>query len=76
MIKNVFKGIWAFCSFLFVPQMGRNKRKHEMLKREVTNLISQERADGNLQELSAEYISKVLHADIDAVREVLREINA
>ena len=24
-LKSIAKGIWAFCSFVFVPQWGRNK---------------------------------------------------
>ena len=25
MIKEIVKGVWAFCSYLFVPQCGRSK---------------------------------------------------
>ena len=25
MIKEIVKGVWAFCSYLFVPRWGRNK---------------------------------------------------
>lgn len=25
MIKEIVKGVWAFCSYLFVPQWGRSK---------------------------------------------------
>ena len=24
-VKEMVKGVWAFCSYLFVPQWGRNK---------------------------------------------------
>ena len=23
-VKEIVKGVWAFCSYLFVPQWGRN----------------------------------------------------
>ena len=71
---SIFNKVWQFCSFLFVPQMGRQRRRREEMKRQITYLIGQERADGNLQELSAEYIGKVLHVDEKEVRELMREI--
>ena len=27
-VKAVLKGVWAFCSYLFVPQWGRNKEEN------------------------------------------------
>lgn len=26
-MKNILKAIWLFCSYVFVPQWGRNKQK-------------------------------------------------
>ena len=26
MIKEILKGVWMFCSYLFVPRWGRNRR--------------------------------------------------
>lgn len=44
------------------------------LKQIITYLIGKERAEGNQEELTPEYISKVLGVDVDEVREVLKEI--
>ena len=46
----------------------------EKLKQSITYLIGKERAEGNQEELTPEYISKVLGVDVDEVREVLKEI--
>lgn len=29
MIKEIVKGVWAFCSYLFVPQWGSKRCKKE-----------------------------------------------
>ena len=42
------------------------------LKQIITYLIGKERAEGNQEELTPEYISKVLGVDVDEVREVLK----
>ena len=47
---------------------------HEKLKQGITYLIGKERAEGNQEELTPEYISKVLGVDVDEVREVLKDI--
>ena len=44
----------------------------EKLKQSITYLIGKERAEGNQEELTSEYISKVLGVDVDEVREVLK----
>ena len=44
------------------------------LKQIITYLIGKERAEGNQEELTPEYISKVLGVDVDEVREVLKVI--
>ena len=46
----------------------------EKLKQSITYLIGKERAEGNQEELTPEYISKVLGVDVDEVREVLKDI--
>ena len=46
----------------------------EKLKQSITYLIGKERAEGNQEELTPEYISKVLGVDVDEVREVLKVI--
>ena len=30
MIKEIVKGLWQFCSYLFVPQWGRNQNKNNV----------------------------------------------
>lgn len=40
----------------------------------MTYLIGKELAEGNQERPTAEYISKVLHADVNDVREVLKEL--
>lgn len=31
-LKEVLKGVWLFCSYLFWPQWGRNKKNAVMLE--------------------------------------------
>ncbi|MDO5447962.1 MAG: hypothetical protein Q4F34_09310 [Prevotellaceae bacterium] len=68
------KAIWQFCSYLFVPQMGRERRRKEKLKQCITYLIGKERAEGNLEHLTPEYVSRVLNANIDEVEKCLKGI--
>jgi hypothetical protein len=32
MLKSILKGIWAFCSYVFVPQRGRHPKDDETTK--------------------------------------------
>lgn len=34
-IIALVKGVWAFCSFLFVPQWGRNRNAKKLLRQEI-----------------------------------------
>ena len=65
------KALWQFCTYLFVPQMGKQRRRMELLKKDITYLIGKERADGNLEPLTAECISRVLKVDVGDVRKVM-----
>ena len=65
----------AILWFPFRSSNGKAKTKMELLKKDVTYLIGKERAEGNQEELTAEYISRVLGADLNDVREALKEIN-
>lgn len=47
---------------------------HKSLKQSVTYLIGKERAEGNQEELTAEYISRVLGAEVLDVEKVMKEI--
>lgn len=73
-MKNL-KAFWQFCTYLFVPQMGKQRRKKELLKKEITYLIGKELAEGNQEGLTAERISRLLGADLNDVRVALKEIN-
>lgn len=71
MLRLRSAGLCKFCAFLFVPQMGRQRRKHEELKREITYLIGKERAEGNIEPLTAEYVSRVLNAPLEEVKKCM-----
>ena len=68
------KALWQFCVYLFIPQMGKQRHKMELLKKDITYLIGKERADGNLEPLTAEYISRVLKVDVGDVRKVMESL--
>ena len=63
--------IWQFCTYLFVPQMGKQRRKRELLKKDITYLIGKERAEGNVEPLTAEYISRVLKVPVEDVEKCM-----
>lgn len=68
------KAVWQFVSYLFWPQQGKQRRKMDLLKKDITFLIGKERADGNLEPLTAEYISRVLKVDVGDVRKVMESL--
>lgn len=68
------KTFWQFCTYLFIPQMGKQRRRMELLKKDIRYLIGKERAEGNLEALTAEYISRILGTDLNDVRVALKEI--
>ena len=68
------KAFWQFCSYLFVPQMGKQRRRMELLKKDITYLIGKERAEGNLEPLTAEYISRMLKVPVEEVEECMKEM--
>lgn len=68
------KSIWQFCSFLFIPQMGRERRKMEKLKQNITYLIGKEREEGNLETLSSQYISRVLNVPLETVEKCMKDM--
>lgn len=55
------KAVWQFVSYLFWPQQGKQRRKMELLKKDITYLIGKERAEGNLEPITPLYISRVLN---------------
>lgn len=46
----------------------------EELKKQVVYLIGEERMNGRIEELSAEYICKVLGAELKDVQKILEEL--
>ena len=36
------KALWQFCTYLFVPQVGKQRRRMELLKKDITYLIGKE----------------------------------
>lgn len=68
------KAIIQFCSFLFIPQMGRERRKMENLKQDITYLIGKEREEGNLETLSSQYISRVLNVSLETVEKCMKNM--
>lgn len=66
--------IRQFCSFLFIPQMGRKRRKMEKLKQNITYLIGKEREEGNLETLSSQYISRVLDVPLEDVEKCMKDM--
>lgn len=68
------KAVWQFVSDLFWPQQGKQKRKKELLKKDITYLIGKERAEGNLEPLTAEYISRLLKVPLEEVERCMKEM--
>lgn len=72
--KTIAKAVWQLVSYLFWPQQGKQRRKMELLKKDITYLIGKERAEGNLEPLTAEYISRVLKVPVEEVEECMKEM--
>ena len=68
------KVIWKFCSYLFVPQMGKQRRRMELLKKDITYLIGKERAEGNLEPITPLYVSRVLNVPLEEVEKCMKEM--
>lgn len=62
------------CYQMLITDVASSATDNDTLKQSITYLIGKERAEGNQEELTPEYISKVLGVDVDEVREVLKEI--
>lgn len=72
-MMKFLKAIWQFVSYLFVPQMGKQRRKHEKLISDITYLIGKERAEGNIDSISPIYISRVLNVPSEEVESCMKE---
>lgn len=51
-----------------------SKNSYEELKKQVVYVIGEERMNGRIEELSAEYICKVLGAELKDVQKILEEL--
>ena len=63
------------CYQMLITDVASSATDNDTLKQSITYLIGKERAEGYQEELNAEYISRVLGADLNDVREALKEIN-
>ena len=68
------KAFWHFCTYLFVPQMGKQRRRMEMLKKDITYLIGKERSEGNLEPITPLYVSRLLNVPLENVEKCMKEI--
>lgn len=73
-MMKFLKATWQFVSYLFVPQMGKQRRKHEQLKRDITYLIGKERTEGNIDSISPIYVSRVLNVPSEEVESCMKEM--
>jgi len=68
------KALWQFCAYLFIPQMGKQRRKIDLLKKDITYLIGKERAEGNLEPISPDYVSRILDVPLENVEKCMMEM--
>ena len=68
------KALWQFCTYLFVPQMGKQRRRMELLKKDITYLIGKERAEGNLEPITPLFVSRMLNVPLDKVEKCMKEM--
>lgn len=72
---NYIKAMWQFVSYLFWPQQGKQRRRMELLKKDITYLIGKERAEGNLEPITPLYVSRVLNVPLEEVEKCLNEMD-
>ena len=68
------KALWQFCTYLFVPQMGKQRRRMELLKKDITYLIGKERAEGHIETIAPDYISRMFNVTLDDVEKCMKEM--
>ena len=68
------KALWQFVSFLFQPQQGKQRRRMELLKKDITYLIGKERAEGNLEPITPLYVSRVLNVPLEEVEKCMKKM--
>ena len=62
------------CAYLFIPQMGRQRRKMEQLQRDITYIIGNERAEGNINTPTPQDIARILNVPEEEVEAAMREM--
>lgn len=69
------KALWQFVSYLFWPQQGKQRRRMELLKKDITYLIGKERVEGNLEPITPLYVSRMLNVPLEEVEKCLKEMD-
>lgn len=72
--QTIWRGMCKLCAYLFVPQMGRQRHRMEQLKKDITYIIGNERAEGSIVPVSPLYISRVLNVPLKDVEKCMKEI--
>ena len=72
--QSIWRGMYKLCAYLFVPQMGKQRHRMVQLKKDITYIIGNERAEGNLEPLTVEYISRLLKVPVEEVEECMKEM--
>ena len=72
--QSIWRGMCKLCAYLFVPQMGKQRHRMVQLKKDITYIIGNERAEGNLEPLTVEYISRLLKVPVEEVEECMKEM--
>ena len=68
------KTLWQLVSYLFWPQQGRQRRRMELLKKDITYLIGKECAEGNLEPITPLYVSRMLNVPLEDVEKCMKEM--
>ena len=72
--KSIWRGMCKLCAYLFVPQIGRQRYRMEQLKKDITYIIGNERAEGNIAPVSPLYISRMLNVPLEDVEKCMKEL--
>lgn len=72
--QSIWRGMCKLCAYLFVPQMGKQRHKKEQLKKDITYIIGNERAEGNIAPISPLYVSRMLRVPLEDVEKCMKEM--
>lgn len=62
------------CYQMSIPECVARSDNYDALKQSITYLVGKERADGNIEPLTAEYISRMLKVDVLDVDKAIKEM--